>query len=291
MRLWSWLSGFWTRKPGSGTLIDVMRMGFTKEHLLKMTEQERGAFLLFGYTSNQVNVLWKVIIASLNRDPPDPVDARVSAAQSQILVRQIVGILWEAWRAVETHFLKSKLGKEYEPLLDPEARKALDGLKKFFGKKNEIELLRNTFSFHHPDIAEMEAGFRNAANSKEVADDEWAIYLSSGLMNCFFFMSDMVIAHGMTEALGHTDVNEAHRVLLPKLGPVANQLSDFTYGFAAAIFRKYVGDEMVLTVVSKLEGAPHVDEVKLPFFMEMEPKKGGILYPHLPEEAKRSDVK
>ncbi len=50
-------------------MIDVMRMGFSKEHLLKMTEQERGAFLLFGYTGNQVNVLWKVIIASLNRDP------------------------------------------------------------------------------------------------------------------------------------------------------------------------------------------------------------------------------
>jgi len=94
-------------------MIEVMRMGFTKEHLLKMTDQERGAFLLFGYTSNQVNVLWKMSIASLNRDPPDPVDARVSAAQSQILVRLMIGILWEAWRTVETHFLKSRLGQEY----------------------------------------------------------------------------------------------------------------------------------------------------------------------------------
>ena len=43
-------------------MIDVMRMGFSKEHLLKMTDKERGAFLLLGYTGNQVNVLWKVII-------------------------------------------------------------------------------------------------------------------------------------------------------------------------------------------------------------------------------------
>src|SRR5690349_11591044 len=122
-------------------------MGFTKEHLLKMTEQERGAFLVFGYAANQVNVLWKMIIASLNRDPTNAVDARVSAAQSQILVRLMIGILWEAWRAVVERFLKSKLGKEYEPLLDEEAKQALEGLKKFFGKKNEIELLRNKFSF------------------------------------------------------------------------------------------------------------------------------------------------
>lgn len=267
-------------------MIDVMRMGFTKEHLLKMTEQERGAFLLFGYTGNQVNVLWKVIVASLNRDPMEPVDARVSAAQSQILVRLMIGVLWEAWRAVETHFLKSKLGKEYEPLLDDEARAALGSLKEFFGKKNEIALLRNSFSFHHPDISEMEAGFQNAANSKDVSDEEWAIYVSLGLMNCFFFMSDMVIAHSMTEALGFKDVNEAHRVLLPKLGPVANQLSEFMYAFSAAMFRKYVGDEMSLTVVAKFEDAPRIDDVKLPFFMEMQPKEGGVLYPHLSQERK-----
>ena len=88
-------------------MIDVLRMGFTKEHLLKMTEEERGAFLLFGYTSNQTNVLWKVIIASLNRDPLGPVDARVSAAQSQVLIRLMIGVLWEAWRAVEKYFLSS----------------------------------------------------------------------------------------------------------------------------------------------------------------------------------------
>ncbi len=41
--------------------------------------------------------------------------------------------------------------------------------------------------------------------------------VSLGLMNCFFFMSDVVTAHGMAVALGFTDANEAHRVLLPKL--------------------------------------------------------------------------
>ncbi len=201
----------------------------------------------------------------------------------------MIGILWEAWRAVETHFLSSKLGKEkeYEPLLDTEARTALGNLKDYFGKKNEIALLRNRFSFHHPDISEMEAGFQNAANSKDVSDEEWAIYVSLGLMNCFFFMSDMVIAHSMAEALGFKDVNEAHRVLLPKLAPVANQLSEFMFGFSAAVIRKYAGDEMDLTVVAKFEEAPRIDDVKLPFFMELQPKQGGVLYPHLPEGAKQ----
>jgi hypothetical protein len=268
-------------------MIDVLRMGFTKKHLLKMTEEERGAFLLFGYTSNQANVLWKVIIASLNRDPPDPVDARVSAAQSQVLVRLMIGVLWEAWRAVETYFLKSRLGREYRPLLDADASLALQALQKYFGKQNEIAVLRNSFAFHHPKPHEIEAGFQNAANSGDVTEDEWAIYFTQGLLNCCFFMSDMAIAHGMAEALGENDVLQAHQRLLPKLRPIANQLSEFTFGFAAAVFKKYAGHQLSAVVVAKFENPPSMDDVTLPFFVELKPKEGGLLYPHLPPDGKK----
>ena len=64
-------------------------------------------------------------------------------------------------------------------------------------------------------------------------------------------MSDMAIAHGMAEAQGESDVVEAHRRLLPKLGPIAHQLSEFTFGFAPAVFRKYVGEEISAVVAAK----------------------------------------
>lgn len=262
-------------------MIDVLRMGFSKAHLLKMTPEERAAFLLFGYTSNQANVLWKVIIASLNRDPTDPVDARVSAAQTQVLVRLMIGVLWEAWRAVETYFLKSPLGCEYRPLLDAHAGDALDSLQKYFGKRNEIAILRNSFAFHHPKPREIEAGFQNAANSADVPDDEWAIYFTQGLLNCCFFMSDMAIAHGMAEALCEKDILDAHKRLLPKLGPIANQLSEFTFGFAAAVFRKHVGEEMTAIVAARFHDAPTMDDVTLPFFVELNPRPDGLLHSHL----------
>ena len=100
-------------------------------------------------------------------------------------------------------------------------------------------------------------------------------------MNCFFFMSDMAIAHGMAEALGHKDVLTAHKELLPKLAPLANWLSEFTFGFAAAIFKKYVGHEMTATVVAKFSDAPSIDDLKLPFFVELQPNEGGLLHPNL----------
>jgi hypothetical protein len=91
-----------------------------------MSPEERALFLLLGNLSNQVNVLWKIVIIALNRDPDDPVDERVSAAQTQILVRLTVGVLWEGWRLVETRLLGAKLGAEFLPKLDAPARVALD---------------------------------------------------------------------------------------------------------------------------------------------------------------------
>lgn len=69
--------------------------------------------LLLGYGSNQVNVLWKLIIIATNRDPQDPVDSRVSGAQTQIIVRLLIGVLREVWRTIEARFMQCKLSRDF----------------------------------------------------------------------------------------------------------------------------------------------------------------------------------
>lgn len=105
-------------------------------------------------------MLWKVIIAFLNREPPDPVDARVSAAQTQVLVRLMIGILWEAWRAVETYFLKSPLGREYRPLLDGPAAQALESLQKYFAEKMKSQFLEIRSPFTIRSRARLKPAFK-----------------------------------------------------------------------------------------------------------------------------------
>jgi len=172
-------------------MIDKFRIGFEKEDFQKMTPEERGLFLLLGYSSNQVNVLWKLVIEATNRTPGDPVDSRVSGAQTQIIARLLIGALWEAWRLVESHLLKSKLGKDVVPLLDEPASKALGQLKKRFGTSGMIAAVRNDYAFHYPDGQQIEAAFQKAAASEEGPED-WSLYMSQALLNCFFFASDFV---------------------------------------------------------------------------------------------------
>jgi hypothetical protein len=254
-------------RRGEGEMIDILRMRFAKAEFAKMSQEERGLFLLLGHGSNQVSVLWKLVIATTNRSPSDPVDERVSAAQTQILIRLTIGVLWEAWRLIEARLLSSPLGKEVVPALDPPSRAALESLKKRFGASGMIAAVRNSYAFHHPKPDEIEAAFQAAAAAGDEPEN-WSTYLSTTLLNCFFFASDFVMAHGIMLAVKETDLIEAHKKLLFELAPVANELSEVTYGYAAVMFRKYVGDEMVLDVVAKIGDAPNIDDVLIPYFIE-----------------------
>jgi hypothetical protein len=174
----------------------------------------------------------------------------------------------EALKLVEKRFLGSPTGKQFVPLLDAQATEALKRLKKRFSEPDVLVTIRDNFAFHHPSMNDMEAAFQQAILSQDDEAENWCIYMTPALLNAFFFVSDFVFVHGMANALEESDVNEAHRKLLGELAPLANDLSEFTFGFAAAIFRKHFGGEVTATIVAKIADAPNIDDVRLPFFVE-----------------------
>jgi hypothetical protein len=247
-------------------MLKITRIALPREQLLKLTAGERSLFLLLGYASNQINTLWKVVIVATNEGTKDPVEEKVSAAQTQIFVRLLIGIMREALKLIEKRFLGSSLGKVYTPLLSTQATEALDRLKKRFGAPDKFVVIRDNFAFHHPSLDDMEAAFQLALKS-DGDDTDWCMYLNNGLLNTFFFASDFVVVHGVANAMGETDVNEAHRKLLGDIAPIANDLSTFVFGFAEAIFIKYFG-ERTATLAAEIKDAPNIEDLRLPWFVE-----------------------
>jgi hypothetical protein len=172
----------------------------------------------------------------------------------------------EALKLIEKRFLGSTLGREYVPRLNPQAKEALDRLKKRFGAPDKFVVIRDNFAFHYPTPDDMEAAFQLAAKS-EGNETDWCIYLQDALLNTFFFASDFVLVHGMANAMSETNVNEAHHKLLGDIAPIANDISTFAFGFADSIFIKHFG-ELTATHVADITDARNIEDVRLPWFVE-----------------------
>jgi hypothetical protein len=52
------------------------------------------------------------------------------------------------------------------------------------------------------------------------------------------------------------------------MAPIASDLSEFTFGFAAAIFKRHVASELIMTIATKIDDAPDIDDIRYPFFVE-----------------------
>jgi hypothetical protein len=128
-------------------------------------------------------------------------------------------------------------------------------LQKHFGGSNVLNNIRNQYAFHHPYNAEVDTSFEAAAANPEF-DDEWNWYLAQENINCFYFISDVVVVHGMLKAIGENDIVDAQKKMHAELNLVSDEIIRFASAFFDALLGKYFSPETVAEVVDKVSDAP-----------------------------------
>jgi hypothetical protein len=247
-------------------VIDVMQVSLPKDRLRSMPKEERALLFLLGYAANQITLFSKLVIFSTNKTPHYLVEQRLADAQSQILVRAAIGVLAETWELIRKRFLTTHIGKELESKLNPVGREALDELKKYFGRSNLLSTFRNKVAFHHPCIADMDAGFEAAAGDT-TWDNEWNWYFSHAMYNSFYLMSEVVTLHAILNAMGETDLMKAHERLGVELKKVSEPMIYFIFSVNEALLVKHLG--ATVEVVAEITDAPGVLDVGIPFYVEV----------------------
>jgi hypothetical protein len=249
-------------------MIDIYRIKFPKERLSDLTSEERSLFFLLGYAANQIAVFKKLTVFATNIDSEPQIRSRVEGAQTQILVRHLVGVVTEAWELIEKRFLNKPIGREYRASrLGPTGLESIAALQKHFGGSNVLNNIRNQYAFHHPYNAEVETAFETAAANPEF-DDEWNWYLAKENINCFYFISDVVVVHGMLRAIGENDIVAAQKKMHSELNVASDEIIRFASAFFDALLRKYFSPEIVAECVEKVSDAPVAFDVSLPFYVE-----------------------
>jgi hypothetical protein len=248
-------------------MITVLKVPVSKDRLRAMPEDERALLILLGYVANQINLLSKLVIFSSNRTP-DGVEHSLCAAQTQMLARLGIGVLNEGWELISKRFLGSRIGRDYRPRLDAEGKAALDQLQKTFGGSNIINKIRTNYSFHHPYNSDVNAAFEIACNDT-VSDADWNWYFSHSGYNSFYFLSDLVMMHGMLGAVGETDLIAAQDKLTAEVSSVSENMSQFITALTTALWTTHFGAGITGEVCSVISDAPGAFDVWIPFFMEI----------------------
>jgi hypothetical protein len=172
-------------------MIQVLQIPFDKEKLRTLSKDERAALFLFGYVTNQLMMMEKLITFATNKETGDEPEQQATGVQTQMLLRLMIGLVNEAFRAVETRFSSSPIAKEYIGLLDAGGKNALKDLNKQFGT-SILRQLRTNFAFHHPQTDDIDSAFAKAVDDPAM-DSEWNWYLSQHGYNTLFYLSDVVI--------------------------------------------------------------------------------------------------
>jgi hypothetical protein len=248
---------------------DVLKVTLPKEKIMAMPARERAMFLLLGYAANQVAFYSKLAILSTNYNSADEVENTLSAAQSLMIVRTVAGVLHETWDGIiRKHFLNSREGRQYIDDMDEAGKQALEALKKLFGKSGLLANIRNDFAFHYPKIDDMEAACRLAA-ADPATDPDWHWYFAKSGWNSFYFLSEIIIMHGVLKSTGCEDLAAAQERLMLEIRTANNEMVTLLQFLIASMWHKNMAEVADATVVAKLHSAPNLFEFALPYFFDV----------------------
>jgi hypothetical protein len=253
-------------------MIEVFKIRVSKDKLAAMPADERALFILLGYAANQLNLLSKLTLFSLNNLTEKEPEATIVAGQSQMLLRMTTGIIHEIWtKIIQARVLRSPTARQYVGKLDWGGDEALKKLNKIFGGSNIISTIRNNYAFHHPYDADIDAAFQRASSNDQF-NEQWVWYFSHSNFNSFYVANDLIMMTGIMNAIGETDILVGQQRLMNDVTPAMNELATLIMALTAAIWRKHFGDELEAEVSAKITDAPGIFEFVLPFFADVPEK-------------------
>jgi hypothetical protein len=161
--------------------------------------------------------------------------------------------------------------------MDEAGKKSLEALKKLFGKSGLLANIRNEFAFHYPKIEDMEAACQSAAADAE-QDSDWHWYFAKSGWNSFYFLSEIIVMHGILRSAGCDNFASAQQRLMQEMRIANNEVVTLLQCLIASMWAKNVGEDFQATVVAKLHGAPNLFTFSLPYFFDV--PDGPIPDPH-----------
>jgi hypothetical protein len=228
----------------------------SKAQLDQIPEIERAFYVHVGHLRHELMFLKKLLELSAKESSEIPVLQDVALSQQFIISRLIAGKVWEGWELMRKAYFSTKLSLAISSALPDDTKEALGALKRYFGKKNIIDSLRNEFAFHYDPLRVR----TQLARIEET--DKLKIYVAE-TEDVFFQFSDSIVGSAMLEAVQPSDFVAAAEKFFSEIMNVSSQLVDFCDGCLHYMIETYIGYPSEET---EIPDPPHSGDLRLPFF-------------------------
>ena len=165
---------------------------------------------------------------------------------------------------IKKNYNKNQLAKEYDSHIDERTKNAIKKLRDYFGRKNTIQKIRNSYSFHYgpkdigPTIDKMQDG------------DEFSLYVGEQHINSFYYASETVINKSMLYYINATDIKQAHDSFFGEIVEVHGAMLDFLNGFMQTAAGRHFIKTKDNPVQREIRSADliNLQEFKFPIFVD-----------------------
>jgi len=245
--------------------VKLFKLQISKDELLSIPEKELELFIQLTNFYNDVNILQKLMVISGNsREKADNNKIVEMSLSSQALffMRIQVGKLYEGWNMLGKHFFNNKtFSIEYHKKGSSQSKENLSKLKKYFGKNNLIENVRNNYTFHYSKKSSenMVKEIVNAPDSKI-----YKAYLSEENCNCFYEIAHDLLNFSILKEIDSSDRAKAMNDFFQEIMDITKWFLDFTQDCILVISKKYL--QMNYEEV-QIPEPQNLNDIRLPFFV------------------------
>jgi len=243
----------------------LTKINISKAELLSISKKELELFIQLTNFYNDVNILQKLMVISGNsreKASQNEIVGRSLSSQGLFFMRIQSGKLYEGWKMLGIHFFNNEIfSKEYHKKGSPQSKKNLFKLKKYFGKNNLIENIRNNYAFHYSKESSNNM-VKQIINAPDL--EIFEIYLSKEYGNCFYSIAHDLLNTSILEDIGSNNWPKAMNKLFQEIIDTTKYFLDFTQDCIRVISEKYLQlnyEEVQISEPSSL------DDITLPFFV------------------------
>ncbi|HYC53698.1 MAG TPA: hypothetical protein VEL28_02000 [Candidatus Binatia bacterium] len=253
-----------TRTETNSIDLELQILEFAPSDLEVIPRSERALFLLCGHIANELSVLSKLHYWCSSSVQSEGVVGQAAIMQASFVARIIASKLFEAWRAIDKAYFRTKLSQCYDELLSEEGRRALKACKKYFSANNRLFHTRNNFGFHYsPD--EAHSGLESVSREEVLR-----LCLAEHRGNNLYYASEVVFGTALGRVLGNSDLSAGIQGFLGDVVHVSDEMQTFLDQCIATILFRYFGDpESVLRTIT-VPDTPSIASVQVPYFTRTE---------------------